>query len=317
MSTFVFAEITRSRNAEDWNNSDIVVDVGAVFDPSRNLFDHHQREFKETFSAAHATKLSSAGLVYKYFGRQVLTALYSRLHASYTDAPKLNDHLFDVLYTKIYDDLIEEFDAVDNGVSPYPSELQPAFKFGSTSIFARVGNLNPEWNANEADTTSGEIMKRFLTAVSLTGESFLDRFIYLWTSWIPARNVVLEAVQNRFNIDASGNVIALACPCPWKDHLFDIEKELDCTGELLYCIYPDNVHHKTMIQAVPITSTSFQSRMALPESWRGLRDKHLDAESGIHGCVFTHASGFIGGHNTIEGAIQMTRLALKINHLTT
>lgn len=51
-------------------------------------------------------------------------------------------------------------------------------------------------------------------------------------------------------------------------------------------------------------------RLPLPESWRGLRDEALDQVSGIPGCIFVHASGFIGGHRTREGALSMARATL-------
>jgi len=55
---------------------DIVVDVGAEYDPARQRYDHHQREFTTTFDDKHTvTKLSSAGLVYKHFGKEVLASI--------------------------------------------------------------------------------------------------------------------------------------------------------------------------------------------------------------------------------------------------
>ena len=36
------------------------------------------------------------------------------------------------------------------------------------------------------------------------------------------------------------------------------------------------------------------------------------ARAGIPGCVFVHASGFIGGHATFEGALEMARKALAM-----
>lgn len=50
---------------------DIVVDVGAVYDETKLLFDHHQRGFTEVFGHGFQTKLSSAGLVYKYVVRDL------------------------------------------------------------------------------------------------------------------------------------------------------------------------------------------------------------------------------------------------------
>jgi uncharacterized UPF0160 family protein len=44
---------------------DAVLDVGGVYDPERDRYDHHQRAFSEVFGHGFTTKLSSAGLVYK------------------------------------------------------------------------------------------------------------------------------------------------------------------------------------------------------------------------------------------------------------
>jgi len=63
---------------------------------------------------------------------------------------------------------------------------------------------------------------------------------------------------------------------------------------------------------MPVTVDSFQNRKPLPEEWRGLRDQELSTKSGIPGCVFVHASGFIGGNGSFEGALQMAQKALEL-----
>ncbi|CAI7878454.1 unnamed protein product, partial [Closterium sp. NIES-54] len=47
---------------------DAVMDVGGVYDPCTDRYDHHQRGFSEVFGHGFCTKLSSAGLVYKVWG---------------------------------------------------------------------------------------------------------------------------------------------------------------------------------------------------------------------------------------------------------
>lgn len=61
-----------------------------------------------------------------------------------------------------------------------------------------------------------------------------------------------------------------------------------------------------------IAPDRFESRKPLPAQWRGLRDDELSKETGIPGCVFVHASGFIGGNQTYEGALALARNALKL-----
>ena len=105
--------------------------------------------------------------------------------------------------------------------------------------------------------------------------------------------------------------------CPWKEHLFSLEKKMgidDPTNQLLYVIYPDT-NKSWRIQGVPPAAQSFELRCALPEEWRGLRDKELDEIIGIEGCVFVHGSGFIGGHKNREGVVKMARKALALRKL--
>jgi Uncharacterised protein family (UPF0160) len=59
------ASVTRSRNSEILSQCDIIVDVEGKYDGNK-YFDHHQRGFEHVFSDKFNTKLSSAGLIYKY-----------------------------------------------------------------------------------------------------------------------------------------------------------------------------------------------------------------------------------------------------------
>ena len=74
----------------------------------------------------------------------------------------------------------------------------------------------------------------------------------------------------------------------------------------------DDREHKWRVQAVSVAPASFESRKPLPAAWRGLRDEALSQLSGIPGCVFVHAAGFIGGNSTREGAVAMARLGLTM-----
>lgn len=44
---------------------DAALDVGGVYDPENERYDHHQKGFTQVFGHGFNTKLSSAGLVYK------------------------------------------------------------------------------------------------------------------------------------------------------------------------------------------------------------------------------------------------------------
>ena len=100
---------------------------------------------------------------------------------------------------------------------------------------------------------------------------------------------------------------------PWKDHLYALETENSSEPKVIYVLYPEGPHEgaKWRVQAVSVSRDSFESRKALKEEWRGVRDEELDKVSGIKGCVFVHASGFIGGNKTFDGAMEMARRSIE------
>ena len=115
-----------------------------------------------------------------------------------------------------------------------------------------------------------------------------------------------------FQVDASGSILHIESSVPWKSHLFDLEKELGLTNnEIKYVIYPDTTNNTWRIQCVPLGENSFTNRLSIKSNWCGLRDDVLSKESGIDGCIFVHANGFIGGNKTYEGALEMLRCCLK------
>ncbi|CAE6526935.1 unnamed protein product, partial [Rhizoctonia solani] len=95
------------------------------------------------------------------------------------------------------------------------------------------------------------------------------------------------------------------------EHIFELESSLNISEEqkAIYVIYQDGTWR---IQAVPVSPDSFESRKALPEAWRGIRDAQLDEITGIPGGIFVHATGFIGGNKTKDGALAMAQKALTL-----
>ena len=58
-AAYADAKVVRSRNPEVLDKCDVVIDVGAVYDPARNRFDHHQKEFNDVFGHGKARKRKS------------------------------------------------------------------------------------------------------------------------------------------------------------------------------------------------------------------------------------------------------------------
>ncbi|KAK1619013.1 hypothetical protein QYE76_024530 [Lolium multiflorum] len=298
-SQFAGADVVRTRDSQILDSLEAVLDVGGVYDPSRHRYDHHQKGFSEVFGHGFNTKLSSAGLVYKHFGKEII-AKELQLNEDHEDVHRV--------YLAIYKSFVEALDAIDNGINQYDTEQTPKY-VNNTHLSSRVGRLNPDWT--DPDQSPEKENAAFQQAMVLAGSEFMESVRFHVKSWLPARSIVMECLLSRGNVDPSGEIMVLDRFCPWKLHLFELEQELKTDPLTKYVLYEDERSKGWRVQAVSLAPDRFESRKALPEKWRGMRDDELSKETGIPGCVFIHMSGFIGGNKTYEGALEMARAAIK------
>jgi len=232
----------------------------------------------------------------RHFGKEIIASI---LALEETD-PKV-----ELLYTKVYENFIEALDGGDNGISQYPPEVKPKYRV-STALPQRVAGLNPWWNQKDVDV-DGQFMK----AVTMTGQDFTDSIRFLGLSWLPARDLVVKALDSRMDIHPSGKILIFDQSCPWKEHLFNLEEEQCIEEKAVYVLYPDESNN-WRVQCVPPSPESFECRKAMPQEWRGFRDEELSERSGVSGGIFVHMGGFIGGNKTREGALAMAVKALEM-----
>ncbi|KAJ5086363.1 Metal-dependent protein hydrolase [Penicillium alfredii] len=326
LPNYASSPLVRTRDPAKLETCHTVVDVGGVYDAAINRYDHHQRTFSTTFPQR-LTKLSSAGLVYMHFGRAII-AQHMSLPEDHADV--------NLLYEKLYTDFIEAIDANDNGISAYDpaavaaANLEKRFKDGGITLASLVGDMNnpdptsPPGEPQDEDSLFGR-------ASTLIGNAFTRKMHHASTSWLPARTTVGSAYRTRTEVHPSGRIIVLPQGgVPWKEHLYNFEAEAsgdkgtDPAAQVFYVLYPENAMEgaKWRVQCVSVAESSFESRKPLPEAWRGVRDEDLDGvmaaeaeKSGQpktpEGAVFVHASGFIGGHKTREGAMAMAVRSLE------
>lgn len=307
------SSLVRTRDPARLKECHTVVDVGGEYSPPDNRYDHHQRSFAITFPSR-STKLSSAGLVYMHFGKPIL-ALQTGLDEESEDVG--------ILWRKVYTDFVEALDAHDNGISVYDPRdtqgLQKRFYDGGIGLGSLIADLNAWSDDEERGELSPEQVQeaeddRFLQASELMGSVFLRKLKYYHRNWLPARSEVRNVYAVRKCNDPEGKIMVFGRGVPWKDHLYTLEEENPNEQPVAYVLYPESQHDdsKWRIQAVPVSKDSFESRKPLPEAWRGMRDDDLDKVTGVEGGVFVHASGFIGGNKSRQGAMDMAKKALGL-----
>jgi uncharacterized UPF0160 family protein len=141
------AEVIRSRETADWDKSDMVVDVGFVYDATRGRFDHHQAGDPAVYRP-NGIRYSSFGLIWEHYGRQI--------------CPN------ELAWAQIDRKLAMTVDAGDNGQLTYQSDERNVPLFEMDHL---VKVLNP-LKSNPEETPDGQ----FALTVSLA-RPFLRRLI--------------------------------------------------------------------------------------------------------------------------------------------
>jgi len=297
------ARVVRSREPSVLASCTLVVDVGLEFDGSRHKYDHHQPSFQHTLHSLDPrlfwgkTKLSSAGLIYFYFGREVIATLLG------VDE---QEEVVQQVFRKVYTNMVEEVDASDNGVP---------ITFGSTNFLAksglacRVADMNPTWVDEQADYDAS-----FARAVELVTSEFVAKVEYFGKVWWPARAVVRRALVGRMAVHRSGRVVDVSHGgrgrLPWQGHLLAMEKEMANLPILLVVWYEED-NDEWRVRSVPTPGGhQFTHRLLLPAAWWGLGGAELEAVAGVQGAVFVHGQGFTARARTREAAMAMVEAVL-------
>lgn len=294
------AVIIRSRKMEVLEACDIVIDVGRIFDPETLRFDHHKGTKKSSGEdlghqvfreGVTETPLSSAGMIFKYFGIKLLTNLYPDAEAPY-------------FHMNIYRKFVESIDAGDNGVKIADAE----FKFQLKSTLARrIGSLNP--------TSEQDPSRQFKLAMLLSGSEFLTT-LHKTVTTVPASRAKLElALAKRDEYDPNGQILVLDSFFSWQNVFFDWE-DLNPTEErILFAIFQDSRSGHYRVQGVPQDANNRRARAFLPEAWKGYQHDAQDSpeKKALETLVpkdCTFCNGWIGGSKTLEEALAMAKAAI-------
>jgi len=175
--------VVRTREeAEMQNPEDFVVDVGGMYDPARNRYDHHQKE--GAGKRANDVPYSSFGLVWKEYGVQL------------AGSPEVAQ--------RIDESLVVFIDAVDSGVDTYSLSSKG---IGLYLLHNVIASYEPSWK--EVDTTPG-----FMEAVSFA-KGILKREIAKTRDLIEGEKKAREAYESA----ADKRVVVMDGTYPWHDVL--------------------------------------------------------------------------------------------------
>lgn len=269
---FPSATVVRTRDAGKIELSDIVVDVGGVYDASHARFDHHQKG--GAGARPNGIRYSSFGLVWKAHGAFLCESAG--------------------VMSRVDDLLVQVIDAVDNGQQLMAGGT-PAFAGARPiGLSGVIAGFNPGWRH-----TSPDFDGAFAKAVAFAS-AILDNYIAEASDAETARKLVTEA----WDAQLGRELLVLERFIPWQETVVG-------SGQApTYVVFPD-IGGSWRVQVVPRAVGEFGAIKDLPAAWAGLRDDGFDAVTGVPGGIFCHNGRFIAGHKTREGALALAELALK------
>lgn len=268
-------EIIRTRDLEIIKNADIVFDVGGVYDPVVDRYDHHQPD--RAGSRENGILYAAAGLVWKHFGRELCE----------------NDQV----WGDIDKFLIAPIDAVDNGQA-----IVKEFNFNDVGPGSLSGIIAC-FNRTSEEDDSSEIIDTVFNQVVKTVKIIIHRYIYSQNHLERLFQELLSIYRNTKDkriIVANKNI-----PRPVINRLSEYP-------EPLFVIYPEKGETgQWSAETVPVFGQNFEPRIPFPEQWAGLAGMSFSQASHISDGIFAHAGRFYIKTESFESVHQLVVQTLE------
>jgi uncharacterized UPF0160 family protein len=267
-------KIARTRDEEIIKKGDYVFDVGGIYNPEINRFDHHQKGGAGKHESG--IEYSSFGLVWKKFGAE--------LAGSASVAKRVDEHL------------AQPIDAIDNGISVCTPKISGVFPYDISYI---VSMFNPSFKNEDSDP-----YENFIKILPFAKNIILNE-IEKSKDQEYIEKYVADAVSKK---DKDSKILIL------DEYVPRVEINIQAVNykDILYVVVPANKKLESWkLLAVPNSINSFENRKNLPTAWAGLKDEELQKVSGVADAIFCHRGLFLAGAKSKEGAIKLAQIAVE------
>jgi uncharacterized UPF0160 family protein len=265
-------EVVRSRDHEIIAKGDYVLDVGQVYDPVKNRFDHHQHG--GAGKRDNGIPYAAFGLIWKHYGAQI---------AGSEEAAAGIDRR-----------LIQPIDAFDNGVELFTLNDYDVSPYTVQSIFAALEAAWGESVTHDQDFSDAVVVARKILSREILHEQQNAKAFEI------ARKAYEESADKRVIVVESDPTIArpvlMAALTRYPEPIYIIRRHEDQGNWQVICAVDD--------------IRSFTNRKDLPVAWAGKHDEELAAITGVSDAVFCHNVRFIAVARSKEGALKLAELAL-------
>jgi len=270
-------KVIRTRDEKIIAKGDYVYDVGGVYNPELNRFDHHQKG--GAGKRENGIEYSSFGLVWKKFGEEICGSEF--------------------VFKKVDEHLVQPIDAIDNGISICTPNIAGVFPCDISYI---VSIFNPSFKETEAGSYE-DFMKILI---------FAKNIILNEIKKSKDQEYVHEYISNLLKKERVDSKILILDE--YISSRAEVYSELVGYKDILFIVMPVNKDFESWkLLALPKNVGSFENRKNLPSAWSGLRDVELQKVTGVSDAIFCHRALFLSGAKSKEGAIKLAQIALESN----
>ncbi len=268
-------KIIRTRDEKLISAADFAVDVGGIYDPERNRYDHHQ--IGGAGIRQDGIPYAAFGLVWKNYGEKLCGS----------------KKIADIIEKKI----VESIDGPDNGISISSPKFDGIYDYVIHNFFA---SLQPTWK-EDGSLADPAFFKALKIAMLI-----LKREIKSAADYIEEENIIIETYKNT----ADKRLLVLSEPFS----RFEIVKIVieNNLPETLFAVYPDDKKGSGWnLTGIRKTLADFNLRKDLPEKWAGLSGRALAEVSSVPDTIFCHKNRFLAAAKSKEGALALAEQALN------
>jgi len=280
------------RSREHFDDADILVDVGGEYNPEEGKFDHHQKSCNLSWNEQVRTPLSSAGMVWKHYGPDIVRLYlnsHTYLYLSDVDIEPHVDSIVNQLYFKIF----MEIDANDNGIK--------SIEGGSRNYWTNLTLPGIVSSCNGDVDNSEEQNENFNKAVHIVSQILEIKFY--------------DVIRNYFNYYNHYEYVKSSYESiPEDQEWILINKNLKSLYKCLYEIDPE--YRIKFIIVHTEGEYAIKTRNRKGELFKNIADllsENIMKTKLTHPdeLIFIHKSLFIAKTTTLETAIEVVKFSLE------
>ncbi len=270
--------LERTRDQKIIEEGDIIIDVGKIYDPVNNKFDHHQEGCNELFYEKSNIPMSSVGMVYKKYGKSYLNKLLS-IESSI-------DYIDDNLYNEVYENIIKEVDAIDNGINN---------TFNKFSINTGISRIITRFNYKDVFDEE-EQKKQFYNA-----SKYAQNVLEIIATDLHSKNIIFndeyEKMKNIIESTKKNYIIVNFDCINWYKCINQYYIDNDNKNKIDWIIYKDDKNWRIR--------TIFRDSKKLKNE-EFIRNNMKNAED----LIFVHKSNFLASAKTKDSIKDIAKLSL-------